>query len=731
MPFRDDATREAAALVEHLRSAWSDHAVRQLETLRNALDVTEAALRAGADREKGDDADSLVERLDQAATAGANAAAHEASAAAQVRIDALTEQLRETSAERTQLERIADRTRAQVEALESSLAEESRQLAVARDETAQAHIARDQVEAERRDLERALQEATTKHAAAQSETAILAARVEALEFSLAKESGQLAAARDDLAQAYVARDHVEAERRDLERLLLETTDKHAAARSQLDDLGAELEGVRAACASLTSSLEAEKVERANVVGDLDASRRLQQETDAARRQLEAELRNATARAFEIERRLAEELTLRRELHTRLDEVMTNEATSQQRLTEAVKRESDNLAQLAEAAAHLSRVQGQLEAERAANGEFRAAIDAAEKRMRGMQTAAQNQVRTARTELEAALREEQAKTADLVRQLEIARERPPRSADGPLLGRIRRVLQALDWSDSLDEMLDVLLDQLAVDFARVALFVACDNRLEGKSSRGLSPTIDIKNVAMPLSIASPLTRAVLDRQSCVVEAHEAASVFGGPICCALAMPLVADDRVIAVAYVEQPEAHENGFTEVAQHVAQILTDHASRRIPALEPANSPTPRSVADTPPQATVASAEVAVKKPKPVYPGPARQTERFRVPDGVTALLDGTPSTLVDVSRAGVQILSTQALRPNQRVRLQLPKEGGTVPCMGRVIWALFELPSPQAPPRYRSGILFTEVDVAALDAFLARYVRVNDDVSRAATSA
>jgi hypothetical protein len=60
--------------------------------------------------------------------------------------------------------------------------------------------------------------------------------------------------------------------------------------------------------------------------------------------------------------------------------------------------------------------------------------------------------------------------------------------------------------------------------------------------------------------------------------------------------------------------------------------------------------------------------------------------------------------------------LRPNQRVRVAIPDDRGTIRCAAVVAWASFEIPTGSGP-RYRAGVEFFNGDTAALDAFCARH--------------
>lgn len=98
------------------------------------------------------------------------------------------------------------------------------------------------------------------------------------------------------------------------------------------------------------------------------------------------------------------------------------------------------------------------------------------------------------------------------------------------------------------------------------------------------------------------------------------------------------------------------------------------------------------------------------------RRAERVKPAQDVEVLVDGNPAALVDVSTIGAQVLSPTVLRPNQRVRMAIPVDQGTIRCAAVVAWASFEIPAGSGP-RYRAGVEFFNADTAALDAFCARH--------------
>jgi PilZ domain-containing protein len=89
----------------------------------------------------------------------------------------------------------------------------------------------------------------------------------------------------------------------------------------------------------------------------------------------------------------------------------------------------------------------------------------------------------------------------------------------------------------------------------------------------------------------------------------------------------------------------------------------------------------------------------EPLPARPMRRAERIKTGENEGALVDGTPVRLLDLSASGAQVYSTMVLRPQQRVKLVLSPERGSIKTTGIVAWSTFEM----APtPRYRAGIAF-----------------------------
>ena len=130
-----------------------------------------------------------------------------------------------------------------------------------------------------------------------------------------------------------------------------------------------------------------------------------------------------------------------------------------------------------------------------------------------------------------------------------------------------------------------------------------------------------------------------------------------------------------------------------------------------------------TPAPAATATAEVApvvsavIEAPShPLDQRGTRRARRHRIAEQVDMTLDGSAAAVVDLSVAGAQVLSSNVLKPNQRVRVALHDAAGAVRFNAVVAWASFEIP-PKTAPRYRAGLAFVDADATAVDAFCQRH--------------
>jgi hypothetical protein len=113
------------------------------------------------------------------------------------------------------------------------------------------------------------------------------------------------------------------------------------------------------------------------------------------------------------------------------------------------------------------------------------------------------------------------------------------------------------------------------------------------------------------------------------------------------------------------------------------------------------------------APASVAVQ---PLDKRGTRRAPRHRVAADVEVLVDGKSAALVDLSTIGAQVVSSNVLKPNQRIRVVLTDDQGSVRFNALVAWAAFEIP-PKSGPRYRAGLEFVDASVGAVDAYCVRH--------------
>jgi hypothetical protein len=103
------------------------------------------------------------------------------------------------------------------------------------------------------------------------------------------------------------------------------------------------------------------------------------------------------------------------------------------------------------------------------------------------------------------------------------------------------------------------------------------------------------------------------------------------------------------------------------------------------------------------------------------RRAPRARIAEGVEALIDGSPATLVDVSVVGAQVVSPTILRPNQRARMVLPGKDRPIRVAAVIAWSAFEM--PPSGPQYRAGIEFYDAELDEMERFIARYKALGQD--------
>lgn len=514
---------------------------------------------------------------------------------------------------------------------------------------------------------------------------------------------------------------------------------HADSAEALEDLVREVSKAatqQAEEAASRARLEAQEVAqtelaamRADAKSQLDAAqaanRTLNETIEGIRQQL-----RATEATSQIEIN-----TSRVEFQTRLDQEKTVNAELAGRWADAQREAAAARNEVETLTAHLDEVRGRVktledegartlraldEATAHLDREVRSRVSLEEalEAARREATTARAEADTRRFELEAAV--ERIRTLEQARLTPEAAVPQTESAEVPRtdlmpLDRVRSALDALSAPTSARTVLEAVVEQLGHEFAQAALFVAEQTGLKGWRSHGLNSTIDIKKIAVPLTIVSPLTQAFADQTAVTVDASRTGAtvgLFGSPIGSAIALPILANGRVIAVAYAEDASKQATDSVDASWRIAKILVDHVNRRLAGWQPA---LPQAAARPGAEANHAQHS------------PTRHARRVKIQEGTEVLVDGSASVLVDLSPLGAQVLSPNVMRPNRSMHLSLPFEEGALPCRARVVWAAFEQSRGGGPVWYRAGVKFTHVDTAAVETFAIEHA-VADDVKVAA---
>jgi predicted nuclease with TOPRIM domain len=514
----------------------------------------------------------------------------------------------------------------------------------------------------------------------------------------------------------------------------------AAARVEVDAARTEAETV--AARALIKSQEVADAAMASTKADAQAKIAAEQQENAKLRATVDEMRQQVQAA-----RMAAQTEVdraRAELEAKLQQVQAARAELARVLAETQRDAAAAHAEVAVATGELNAVQSRvqlLEQERSglvsARDEANARADAEGQRVQELNDAvalgrqavsqARHEAGLARADAEGR-RQALESAMDRIRSLEEA----PRAESSPvlpatavaavergdadlgLLDHIGGALQSIDVATSAGEILETVIQQLGQHFARAAVFLVGPSSFRGWRGAGFGPGADISNLEIPRTIDSLLSRALIERKSTTAsgDVGDPSGVLGSHSSTAVALPVLANGRIIAVAYAEHAEDTSPSSLAVGRKVAEILIDHADRRLSVkrrqVPPSSSETTKAVAMGGTTTIDAPSSAAM---------PARQARRIAMKKGLEVTLEGSPSILVDMSTLGAQILSPVAVRPKRIVRLALPLDEGVVVLRGRIVWAQFEQPTGTSEARYRAGLKFTEADAQALETFMARY--------------
>jgi hypothetical protein len=149
---------------------------------------------------------------------------------------------------------------------------------------------------------------------------------------------------------------------------------------------------------------------------------------------------------------------------------------------------------------------------------------------------------------------------------------------PIFDDLLAGFQALGSATTIADVLTTLIEQLAAQFPRVALFRVKKSHLQGEHQIGFDLKTDIAKVVMPLGMDSLLSRAAssgsIERLS-AEELKNTSAPFSGSPQNALALPIAVGGDTLAIVYVDDSgmPAGAAGEIEVNVRFAEAMQQHA--------------------------------------------------------------------------------------------------------------------------------------------------------------
>ena len=185
-------------------------------------------------------------------------------------------------------------------------------------------------------------------------------------------------------------------------------------------------------------------------------------------------------------------------------------------------------------------------------------------------------------LERAQEDHERTVRDLEARLKTPAAAPAASAaTAPILDDLLAGFQALESASTMGDVLTTLVEQLAAQFARVALFRVRKSHLQGEHQIGFDLKTDIAKVVLPLGMDSLPARAVssglIERLTGDDVKESAGAPFSGSPRFALAIPVIAAGETLAVVYADDAGGSKGkragDASLVAARFAEAMQYHA--------------------------------------------------------------------------------------------------------------------------------------------------------------
>ena len=611
MEFRDYAAKETAALFTKLLASQAETSVQRLQTLREALDGVSRAIEssAAATPQTEDEVQELIRRLNTAAGAAARAASQRVQKEAQTTIDAVNADLGAARADGDRLKAALDEAHAQAEAVRADLQKETERADAADRDLDAAIEAHAHVDAQRLEAEATCRQLTTAKTALEKELnesrGLLDATVSdaaRLERELESARGEAAKLSDTLSTERSAGDRA---RHEAQSALDAVNSNLRAEREQGDRLSASLAEVESQVEALRGELGESQAQadvlRAELVKQTERAEASDRDLDAA----------IEAHAVVDGRRVEAEAMARQ--HAQAKAAAEKDLGELRGLLDASVAQANRLAMQLDAslaenrtlAADLSAAQAELDAGRTQREAITAQLDASRARIQTLernQQAHEEHVRQLEHGLQEAMQGEmnarqQAAHIDVDNaqaQADMSALRLDINRLGSLLDASARAVDELATASSITDLLAALVQLLAGEFSRVALFRVKANRLQGEHQVGFDLTTDVTKLVLPLSVDSLITRAVTSGVTEHVTGAELddsnRAPFGGTPTMALALPIVFQGETLAVVYADsdRPESERDragheasaGFATLLVRTTTVLLMRLSQELKTL-------------------------------------------------------------------------------------------------------------------------------------------------------
>ncbi|HEY2435157.1 MAG TPA: hypothetical protein VGI12_20980 [Vicinamibacterales bacterium] len=155
-------------------------------------------------------------------------------------------------------------------------------------------------------------------------------------------------------------------------------------------------------------------------------------------------------------------------------------------------------------------------------------------------------------------------------------------------------QSLATAETIGEVLTTLVEQMAAQFPRVALFRVRKGHLQGEHQIGFDLKTDVSKLVLPLGMDSLPSRAASSGQIerlAGEELKKSRTPFNGTPACALALPIVVAGDTLAIVYADDsgaPPAERGAaaeemrarYAETVQHYAVALLMRLTNELKAL-------------------------------------------------------------------------------------------------------------------------------------------------------